>query len=87
MTQTLKNNGFRVESDLRNEKIGFKIRELEIRKIPYVIIVGDKEMESGMVSVRARHGKDLGSMDLETLVNTLTTDVGRRGRVIGETTH
>ncbi len=87
VTQTLKNNGFRVESDLRNEKIGFKIRELEIRKIPYVIIVGDKEMESGMVSVRARHGKDLGSMDLETLVNTLTTDVGRRGRVIGETTH
>ena len=87
VAQTLKNNGFRVESDLRNEKIGFKIRELEIRKIPYVIIVGDKEMESETVAVRARHGKDLGSMNLETLVNTLTVEVGRRGRVIGEKTH
>lgn len=87
VTQTLKNNGFRVESDLRNEKIGFKIRELEIRKIPYVIVVGDKEMESGTVSVRARHGNDLGSMNLETLVNTLTAEVERRGRVIGEKTH
>lgn len=87
VTQTLKNNGFRVESDLRNEKIGFKIRELEIRKIPFVIVVGDKEMESGTVSVRARHGNDLGSMNLETLVNTLTAEVERRGRVIGEKTH
>ncbi len=87
VTQTLKNNGFRVESDLRNEKIGFKIRELEIRKIPYVIVVGGKEMESETVSVRARHGNDLGSMDLETFVKTLTTDIERRGRVIGEKTH
>ncbi|MEE4202401.1 MAG: threonine--tRNA ligase, partial [Halieaceae bacterium] len=82
--ESLQNKGFRVVSDLRNEKVGFKIRELEIRKIPYVLVVGDKEMESGTVAVRARHGKDLGTMDLPTLVKTLTNDVERRGRISGE---
>jgi threonyl-tRNA synthetase len=82
--ESLQSKGFRVVSDLRNEKVGFKIRELEIRKIPYVLVVGDKEMESGTVAVRARHGKDLGTMDLPTLVKTLTNDVERRGRISGE---
>ena len=82
--ESLQNKGFRVVSDLRNEKVGFKIRELEIRKIPYILVVGDKEMESGTVAVRARHGKDLGTMDFPTLVKTLSDDVERRGRISGE---
>ncbi|MGA1580636.1 MAG: threonine--tRNA ligase, partial [Luminiphilus sp.] len=73
--------GFRVEADLRNEKVGFKIRELELAKVPYVVVVGDKEMASGSVSVRARHGRDLGSLSLEDLMQTLSEEVSRKGRV------
>ena len=72
--------GFRAETDLRNEKIGFKIRELELAKVPYVVVVGDKEMASGEVSVRARHGKDLGSLTQEGLLETLAGEVACRGR-------
>ena len=72
--------GFRVETDLRNEKIGFKIRELELGKVPYVVVVGDKEIETATVSVRARHGQDLGSMSRAALIETLKRDVARRGR-------
>jgi len=78
---SLKNKGFRVLSDLRNEKIGFKIREHTIQRIPYLLVVGDKELESGTVAVRTRHGEDLGSMDLEALTTQLTEDVARRGRI------
>jgi len=78
---SLKNKGFRVVSDLRNEKIGFKIREHTIQRIPYLLVVGDKELESGTVAVRTRHGEDLGSMDLEALTTQLTEDVARRGRI------
>ncbi|SFX51505.1 threonine--tRNA ligase [Marinospirillum alkaliphilum] len=67
LTRKLHDLGIRVESDLRNEKIGFKIREHTLAKIPYLLVVGDKEVESGTVSVRTRHGEDLGSQDLETL--------------------
>ncbi len=67
----LKQQGFRVRSDLRNEKIGFKIRELEMAKVPFIVVVGDKEMESGAVSVRARHGKDLGTLSLADLAERL----------------
>ena len=76
----LQEAGFRVETDLRNEKIGFKIRELEMGKVPYVVVVGDKEMESGSVSVRARHGQDLGTLSLEGLLETLAAAEGRKGR-------
>tara|TARA_R110001599_G_scaffold353742_2_gene596105 strand:- start:99554 stop:101479 length:1926 start_codon:yes stop_codon:yes gene_type:complete len=78
---SLKNKGFRVVSDLRNEKIGFKIREHTIQRIPYLLVVGDKESESGTVAVRTRHGEDLGSMDLDALGALLTEDVARRGRI------
>jgi threonyl-tRNA synthetase len=78
---SLKNNGFRVVSDLRNEKIGFKIREHTIHKIPYLLIVGDKEVESQTVAVRARRGEDLGSMDLNALIARLTDDVACHGRI------
>ena len=73
--------GFRAETDLRNEKIGFKIRELELAKVPYVVVVGDKEMASGEVSVRARHGQDLGSLTQDALLKTLASEVARKGRV------
>ena len=76
----LQEAGYRVETDLRNEKIGFKIRELEMGKVPYVVVVGDKEMESGSVSVRARHGQDLGTLSLDEFVETLAVSEGRKGR-------
>ena len=81
VAEGLRAAGFRVEADLRNEKVGFKIRELELAKVPYVVVVGDKEMASGSVSVRARHGRDLGSLSLEDLMQTLSEEVSRKGRV------
>ena len=61
-TQALVKQGFRVEQDLRNEKIGYKIREHTLQKVPYLLVVGDREKENGLVAVRARSGEDLGSM-------------------------
>jgi threonyl-tRNA synthetase len=84
---SLKNKGFRVVSDLRNEKIGFKIREHTILRVPYLFVVGDKEVESQTVAVRARHGEDLGSMDLDALAALLTKDVACRGRIALENQH
>ena len=78
---SLKNKGFRAEVDLRNEKIGFKIREHTIQKVPYLLVVGDKEVENQTVAVRARNGEDLGSMSVEAFEQLLTDDVARRGRV------
>ncbi len=80
VAERLQAAGFRAETDLRNEKIGFKIRELELAKVPYVVIVGDAEMESGEVSVRARHGQDLGSLSQEGLIAVLAGEVARKGR-------
>ncbi|WP_256646661.1 threonine--tRNA ligase [Thermomonas paludicola] len=62
--QTLANQGFRVVSDLRNEKIGYKIREHTLQRVPYLLVVGDREKENGMLSVRTRGGEDLGSMSV-----------------------
>lgn len=78
---SLKNKGFRVFSDLRNEKIGFKIREHTIQRTPFLLIVGDQEMEKGNVSVRTRDGQDLGSMSLADFSERLAADVAKRGRV------
>ena len=61
----LTKSGFRVKSDLRNEKIGFKIREHTLHKVPYLVIVGDKEVKDGVIAVRTRDGKDLGTMTIE----------------------
>jgi threonyl-tRNA synthetase len=79
VTQVLRNKGFRVDSDLRNEKIGFKIREHTLAKVPYLLVVGDREVESGAVSVRTRAGEDLGNMDLDGFIKHLAADVDRRG--------
>ncbi len=70
--------GFRVETDLRDEKIGYKIREAQLQKVPYMLIVGEKEMESGAVSVRARKSGDLGSMSLAQFQSRLESDVESR---------
>jgi threonyl-tRNA synthetase len=67
LSKSLREAGFRVESDLRNEKIGFKIREHTLQKIPYLLVVGDKEVESGAVAVRTRSGEDLGSLSVDDL--------------------
>ena len=72
--------GFRVETDLRNEKIGYKIREAQSQKIPYMIIVGDKEAENGTISVRTRSGGDEGAMSVESFVEKLTEEVSTRAR-------
>ncbi|MCG5534070.1 threonine--tRNA ligase [Halorhodospira sp. 9621] len=72
--------GFRAEADLRNEKIGYKIREHTLQKVPYMLVLGDRELESGTVAVRHRDGTDLGSMELEELVSRLGNDIAGHGR-------
>ena len=82
--ETLKNSGFRVDADLRNEKIGFKIREHTIQKVPYLLVIGDKEVETQTVAVRARSGEDLGSMSIPAFEQLLNDDVACRGRARSE---
>jgi len=82
VTQTLNNKGLRVINDLRNEKIGFKIREHSIQRTPYLLVVGDKEVETQTVAVRTREGKDLGSLAIDAFAELLNEDVQRRGRVV-----
>jgi threonyl-tRNA synthetase len=74
----LQGKGFRVESDLRNEKIGFKIREHTLQKVPYLLVVGDREVEDRSVAVRTRDGKDLGTMSLDELAKHLKEQVDQR---------
>jgi len=76
----LQNKGFRVKADLRNEKIGFKIREHTLQKIPYLLVVGDKEVEAGSLAVRDRAGNDLGVMTIEAFSDLLQQDVEKLGR-------
>ncbi|MCW2313148.1 threonine--tRNA ligase [Rhodoferax antarcticus] len=78
VVKTLLNQGFRVQSDLRNEKITYKIREHSMQKVPYLVVIGDKEMASGAVAVRARGGQDLGVMSLEDFSQKLSADVARK---------
>ena len=72
--------GFRAKADLRNEKIGFKIREHTLLKVPYLLVIGDREVETRSVAVRTREGVDLGSMPVERFRELLTQAVSRRGR-------
>ena len=72
--------GVRVETDLRNEKIGFKIREAQVQKIPYMLIIGDKEVENGVVAVRSRKGGDLGTMPLADFMAKVTDEIKNRTR-------
>ena len=76
----LQEKGFRVNLDLRNEKIGFKIREHTIQRVPYLAVAGDKEVESGKLAIRSRSGEDLGSMSIEAFSELLQSDINQRGR-------
>ena len=79
VTAELKKNGFRAQSDLRNEKINYKIREHSLQKMPYLLVVGEREMQSGQVAVRTRKGEDLGSMPLQTFIERLRSEVDSKG--------
>jgi threonyl-tRNA synthetase len=83
-TEFLKNQGLRVEMDLRNEKVGFKIREHTLQRVPYLLVAGDRESGSNSLAVRTRNGKDLGSMGLEALASKLAEEVASRGRNVIE---
>ncbi len=78
VAEFLRGQGFRVESDLRNEKIGFKIREHTLQKVPYLLVVGDREVEDRSVAVRTRDGKDLGTLSLESLAGHLREQLAER---------
>jgi len=75
VVETLRASGFRVQSDLRNEKITYKIREHSLQKLPYQLILGDKEVAAGLVAVRTRQGEDLGQMSVEALIQRLSAEL------------
>jgi threonyl-tRNA synthetase len=72
--KTLADQGFRVNADLRNEKIGYKIREHTLQRVPYLLVVGDREKENGAVAVRTRSGEDLGSMSVQAFIERLQAE-------------
>ena len=78
IAQQLEDSGIRVEKDLRNEKIGFKIREAQLQKIPYMVVLGDKEVESSTLGVRRRRSKDTRTLDLKTFLNEVNEGVEKR---------
>jgi threonyl-tRNA synthetase len=82
VVEVLKNQGLRVETDLRNETVGFKIREHTLQRIPYLLVAGDREAGSNTLAVRTRSGKDLGAMSLEAIAEKLAQEVASRGRTI-----
>ena len=85
VAKSLQNKGFRVICDLRNEKIGFKIRGHSIQRVPYILVVGDNEKDSRTVAVRTRDGKDLGSITLDQVATMFIEETERRGRIGVET--
>jgi threonyl-tRNA synthetase len=78
VVEKLQKNGIRVNADLRNEKIGFKIREHTLKRVPYMLVCGDKEVEAGEVAVRTRKGKDLGKFKIDDLVAYLQQEISSR---------
>ena len=80
----LKESGIRAISDLRNEKIGFKIRERTLERVPYLLVLGDREVEDGTVNVRTRSGTNLGTMSIDAFIDLVKAAVAERGRYIVE---
>jgi threonyl-tRNA synthetase len=78
VTKLLHSKGFRVESDLRNEKIGYKIRAHTLQRVPYLLVIGDREVEQGQVAVRDRAGRDYGAMSVDAFIETLHTALAER---------
>lgn len=81
VTNILQKQGIRANFDLRNEKIGFKIREHTLQKVPYLLVIGDKEVEKNAVAVRTREGNDLGVMSVDTICDVLHKEIAAKGRV------
>ncbi len=86
VAEVLQNSGLRVQTDVRNEKIGFKIREWTLQRVPYLLVAGDREVESRSVAVRTRNGEDLGVLTLEELNLMLNNEVTNRGRAVNAAT-
>ncbi len=84
VSEALKNKGLRAKADLRNEKIGFKIREHTLQRVPYMLVVGDREVENSAVAIRSRSGKDLGTMSVDEFAERLTAEIASRGRIVLE---
>jgi len=84
VAENLKNQGLRVETDLRYEKVGFKIREHTLKRVPFLLVAGDREVEGHTLAVRTRGGKDLGSLELDELTALLCDEVASRGRLVLE---
>ncbi len=82
VAETLKKAGFRADADLRNEKISYKIREHSLQKLPFQLVVGDKEVAAQLVAVRSRKGEDLGQMTLDAFLSLLKSDIARKGRAV-----
>ena len=76
----LKNSGIRAELDIRNEKIGYKIREAQLKKIPYMLILGENESSTGCVSVRSRDNGDLGSNNLDDFIKDIKAEIESKGK-------
>jgi len=74
----MEEQGIRTEADLRNEKIGYRIREAQLQKIPYMLVVGEREAQQGMVAVRARKEGDLGAQKLEEIVGRIKNEIDHR---------
>ncbi|MEA3149230.1 MAG: threonyl-tRNA synthetase [Gammaproteobacteria bacterium] len=84
VAENLRNQGLRIETDLRYEKVGFKIREHTIKRVPFLLVAGDREVEAHTLAVRTRSGKDLGSLELPELTTLLCDEVASRGRLVLE---
>jgi len=82
VAENLKNQGLRVETDLRYEKVGFKIREHTIKRVPFLLVAGEREVEGRTLSVRTRAGEDLGTMELPKLYAFLREEVAGRGHTV-----
>ncbi len=78
--ESLRNQGLRVETDLRNEKVGFKIREHTLKRVPYLLVAGDREVESQSLAVRTRSGKDMGVMTVDAVATLIQSEIAKRGR-------
>ena len=74
--------GFRAVADLRNEKISYKIREHSLQKLPFQLVIGDKEVAAQLVAVRSRKGEDLGQMPLDAFLSLLNGEIAKKGRAV-----
>jgi threonyl-tRNA synthetase len=82
VAETLRKAGFRAVADLRNEKISYKIREHSLQKLPFQLVIGDKEVASQLVAVRSRKGEDLGQMPLDAFLSLLNSEIEKKGRAV-----